>query len=428
MRLSLKAMVLAAAMPAMAQTPATPAPPRSAVFLHPDGMGANTWTAIRLKEVGPDGRLAWDQLPAAAVYVGPMLDSVTASSNGGGTTHAWGVRAASASFGFPKGAEAASGAAMPLMLEAKRAGKMIGLVNTASITDAGTGTQIASLGNRRNHTGIAAQILAAEPDIVLGGGEQYFLPVGVMGRHGPGLRQDGRNLVEEARAKGYRVVYTRDELAAASKTKGRILGLFAAGNTFAEGSEEAVAASGKPLFQASAPRYDEMVAAALALLSGAPQGFYLMAEEEATDNLGGDNNAVGVLDAGAGADRAVAHALAAAKANPNLTVIVASDSDCGGLQASGDDAVAGEKLPPRTESGAPIDGATGTGSIPFLAAPDEQGMRWPFSISWAGDGDMSGGGVVRGIGPGAAVVSGTVDSRDVYLALHRGLFGEKPTR
>jgi alkaline phosphatase len=233
---------------------------RSAVFLHPDGMGANTWTAIRLKEVGPDGRLAWDQLPAAAAYVGPLLDRVTATSNGGGTSHAWGVRAASASFGFPAGAEAASGAPMPLMLEAKRAGKAIAIINSASVTDAGTGTQLASVGSRRNHTLIAAKMLSAEPDLLLGGGEKYFLPQGVAGVHGQGVRQDGRNLIEEARAKGYRIVRTRTELLEAAKTKGKILGLFSTDNTFQEGSEEQVAASGKPLFEAQAPRYDEMVA------------------------------------------------------------------------------------------------------------------------------------------------------------------------
>ncbi|MFZ4071084.1 MAG: alkaline phosphatase [Caulobacterales bacterium] len=398
---------------------------RSAVFLHPDGMGANTWTAIRLKEVGPDGRLAWDQLPAAAAYVGPLLDRVTATSNGGGTSHAWGVRAASASFGFPAGAEAASGAPMPLMLEAKRAGKAIAIINSASVTDAGTGTQLASVGNRRNHTLIAAKMLSAEPDLLLGGGEKYFLPQGVAGVHGQGVRQDGRNLIEEARAKGYRIVRTRTELLEAAKTKGKILGLFSTDNTFQEGSEEQVAASGKPLFEAQAPRYDEMVAVALNLLADAPNGFYLMAEEEATDNLGGDNNASGVLDAGAGADRAIAAALAAAKANPNLTVVVASDSDCGGLQATGDDAVAGEKLPPATKTGSPIDGVGGAATVPFLAAPDEAGMRWPFAITWASEGDMSGGGIVRATGPGAALVFGTVDSTDVYRALHAGLFGVK---
>jgi alkaline phosphatase len=413
---------------AVASLAAVPAEARrSAIFLHPDGMGANTWAATRLKEVWPDGRLAWDGLPATAVYVGPLLDRVSATSNAGGTTHAWGVRAKAASFGLVDGARltARSGAPVPLMIEAKEAGKAIGLVNTVSITDAGTGTQLAAVPNRRDHAAIAAQILAAAPDLLLGGGERYFLPKGVAGAHGPGVREDGRNLIEEAKALGYVIVRTRSELEAAKRAPGKLLGLFATDATVNEGSEEALAAAGKSAFDPDAPRYDEMVAIALARLSRARNGFYLMAEEEATDNLAGDNNAVGVLEAAAGADRAIAVALDYQKRLRNITILVASDSDCGGLQATGDHVEVGKPLPKTLENGSPLDGVNGTGSEPFLAAPNAQGVRLPFAISWAAGGDLVGGGVVRAAGPGAAKVRGTMDSTDVYAALHAALFGER---
>jgi alkaline phosphatase len=406
---------------------ASPAAAQSAIFLHPDGMGANTWSATRLLTVGPDGRLAWDRMQAAA-YVGPMLDSVTASSNGGGTSHAWGVRAQSGSFGMVDGkpiARAQSGADAPLMVEARRAGKWIGIVNTASVTDAGTGTQIAVAANRRNHADIAAQMLAAEPQVMLGGGERWFLPRGVRGVHGEGGREDGRNLVEEARSKGYAVVFTAAELAALPSGATKVLGLFASENTFAEGTEEQLRASGTPVFNPGAPRYADMVAAAIKVLRAAPRGYYLMAEEEATDNLGGDNHAEGVLEAARGADQAVAAALAEAARDRRLTVVVASDSDCGGLQPTGDDAVAGQPLPARFENGSPVDGVGGTGGVPFLAAPNAQGVRLPFAIAWAADGDATGGGIVRAAGPGARVLPPTADSTDVYRVLHAGLFGAR---
>jgi alkaline phosphatase len=392
-------------------------------------MGPNTWAAARLKEFGPDGRLAWDRLAHAALYVGPMADQLSASSNGGGTSHAWGVRAKADSFGMIDGQSiqaAASGAPMPLMLEAQRAGKQIGLINSASITDAGTGTQLARVANRRDHTEIARQMLEAKPDLLLGGGEQYFLPTGVQGVHGPGVRTDGRNLIEEARAQGYRIVRTRAELEAAAKAPGKVLGLFAAADTFNEGTEEALKQQGLTAFQRQAPRYDEMVAAALAILGPGRNGFYLMAEEEATDNFGGENNAAAVLEAVAGADRAIAHALTAAAKNKALLVLVASDSDCGGLQATGDDVVEGKALPARWENGAPVDGVDGTGGLPFMAAPDRAGRRLPFALSWAADGDMSGGGVARAHGWGAQRVAGTMDSTDIYKALHAALISRSP--
>lgn len=400
--------------------------PPNVVFLHPDGMGANTWTAIRLNEVGPDGALAWDQLPGVALYKGPMLDSVTASSNGGATSHAWGVRAKSDSLGMIDGAivpRNGAGGAKPLMLEAKAAGRAIGIVNSASVTDAGTGGMLASVKNRREHAEIAAQMLAAGPDVLLGGGERFFLPDGVMGVYGAGVRTDGRNLIEEARALGYRIVRTRAELAEAVRTPGKVLGLFATTDTFNEGGEEFLRVINRPLYAPEAPRFDEMVAAAMTILDSLAKGrgYFLVAEEEATDNFGGDNNAAGVLEAGAGANRAIA--LASTRLSDRDFLLVASDSDCGGLQATGDDVEVGVALPPRWENGAPVDGVGGAGGVPFLAQPNAQGVRLPFAISWASDSDMSGGGVVRWRGDlGTAFRPGPVlDSTDIYRTLRSAL-------
>ena len=402
--------------------------PGSAIFLHPDGMGANTWAATRLMQVGPDGRLAWDQLPRVAIYVGPTLDSVNQSSNGGATTHAFGVRAKLDSYGMVDGQVpvAASGQAMSVMREAQAAGKAIALLNSSSLTEPGTGAFVASVADRDDEAEIASQILAAKPDIALGGGEMFFLPKGVRGVHGEGVREDGRNLVEEARAAGYTVVFTADELAAVPADAVLVLGLFAAEETFNEADEAGLAEAGLPPFQPQAPRFDAMLAFILARLKDAPNGYLIVGNEEATDNLSGENNAMATLEAAAGADRAIALALAEAKANPSLTVVVASDSDNGGLNATSDDLNDPEDLPrplpSRTANGAPLDS---DGGEPFLAAPDARGNRIPFYVTWASDSDGAGGTVVRGIGPGAEVIEGTVDATAVYTALHRGLFGTR---
>jgi alkaline phosphatase len=410
--------------------PAFAEKPRSAIFLHPDGMGANTWAAVRLQQAGPDGRLAWDQLPRLAIYVGPMLDSVNASSNGGATTHAYGIRAALDSFGSLDGVNppvSASGKKLSVMHEAQKAGKAIAIVNSSTITEPGTAAFLVSVEDRDNDDEIAALLLAAKPDIMLGGGEQFFLPEGTQGVHGPGVRTDGRNLVEEAREAGYSVVHTREELAALPTSTLRVLGLFAAEHTFNEYDEATLAEKGLPAFQPQAPRFDEMVAAALARLRGAPKGYLLVGNEEGTDNLSGENNAPAVLEAAAGADRAIALALAEARRNPALTVLVASDSDNGGMNATGDDLEDPEELPrplpSRTANGSPLDSDNGQ---PFLSAPDARGIRQPFYITWASDSDSGGGTVARGIGPGAAVIEGTIDSTAIYTALYLGLFGKRP--
>lgn len=404
---------------------ATPAA-LSAIFLHPDGMGANTWSATRLMQVGPDGRLAWDALPRLAIYVGPSLDSVNQSSNGGATTHAYGVRATLDSYGLINGVAptAASGKAMSLMLEAKAGGKKIAILNSSSLTEPGTGAFLASVANRDDEAEIASQILAAAPDIALGGGEMFFLPKGTAGRHGEGVREDGRNLVDEAKAAGYTVVFSADELAALPADASKVLGLFAAEETFNEMDEAGLAAAGLPAFQPQAPRFDAMLAFILARVKDAPQGYFIVGNEEGTDNLSGENNATATIEAAAGADRAIALALAEAKANPALTVVVASDSDNGGMNATSDDLDDPEDLPrplpARTASGSLLDSDNGE---PFFTPPDAHGKRIPFYITWASDSDGAGGTVVRGIGPGASAIEGTVDATAVYKALYLGLFG-----
>lgn len=407
-----------AALPALADR-------SSAVFLHPDGMGLNTWSAVRLWSVGPDGRLAWDALPQLAVYVGPMSDQVTATSNGGATSHAWGVRVDKDSYGFLDGQpidKARSGAAVSIMVEAMRAGKAVGIVNSASVTEPGTGAFLARVRSRTDDEAIAAQILAARPDVILGGGERYFLPEGVRGRHGQGVRQDGRNLVEEAERSGYLVVRSREELQALPADTARVLGLFAAGDMFNHGTEESLAARGQPVFQSQAPRFDELIDVALSILTRDPHGFLLVGNEEASDDLAGDNHAHAVLEAGAGTDRAIARVLRQAARDPLLTLVVASDSDCGGLMAAVPKARSGAVIAPRASNGAPIDGA---GGFPFLAAPDRRGRRLPFVVHWASGDDLAGGLVARGMGPGAMLLQGTIDSTDIYAALYLGLFGRR---
>ncbi len=223
---------------------------------------------------------------------------------------------------------AASGAGMPLMVEAKRAGKAIGIVNTASVTDAGTGTQLAVVTARRDHQAIAAQMMDQEPDVILGGGEAYFC------RSAPRAataRVSAATAAISSRKRGRRDMRSSSPPPSLRRCPPARHASWASSprkNTFNEGREEDLRAKGQPVFQPQAPRYDAMVAAALKVLRAKPGGFYLMAEEEATDNLGGDNNAEGVLEAASGADRAIGHALQAAFEDKSITVLVASDSDC----------------------------------------------------------------------------------------------------
>lgn len=401
------------------------------IFFHPDGMGVNTWGAVRLRYVGPDGRLNWDELPHLAVYTGHMKDALTATSHGAATVHAYGVKVEAESFGLDgdQPIQARSGQMLSIMEEAQAAGRAVGLVNSGTITEPGTGAFLASVRRRTNHNEIARLILEAQPDVILGGGERYFLPEGLRGVHGVGARSDGLNLILRARELGYTVVFTRDQLRGLPPNTERLLGLFAPHHTFNAEPEEALRRSERPLYLPGAPSIAEMVEAALAVLSRKANGFLLVAEEEGTDDFANANNAAGTLEAGWRADQAIGVIRGFIAQAPHTLLLVTSDSDAGGLQVigrpPGSSTALGSRVRERDPNGAPLDGAEGTASPPFLSSPDRRGFRWPFAIAWATRDDVSGGILVRAAGLNAELVTGTLDSSDIYRVMYQTLFGRR---
>ncbi len=410
-------------------TPAAAQQTGNVIFFHPDGMGVNSWGAVRVRFVGPDGRLNWDRLPHLAVYTGHMKDALTATSQGGATVHAFGVKVEADSYGMDGGRpfSARSGQPVSIMREAQAAGRAVGLINSGTITEPGTGVFAASVPRRTDHEEIARQILASRAEVILGGGERYFLPRGATGVHGVGVREDGENLIEYARSLGYTVVFTREELREISDTTTRLLGLFAANHTFNAASEESLERAGRPMYEPGAPSVAEMMEVALAILSRQPGSFLLVAEEEGSDNFSNANNARGLMEAGRRADEAIGVARRYLERNPRTLFIMASDSDAGGVQvigrAPGGRIRAFQPLPEREPNGSPLDGAAGTGTVPFMSAPDRAGRSWPFAITWASLEDVSGGVLIRADGLNAEQVKGTLDNTDIYRVMYLTLFG-----
>jgi alkaline phosphatase len=407
------------------------------IFLHPDGTGANHWLAARVLLVGPDGELNWDKIPHMGVYRGHMKDSLTSTSHGGATSHAYGVKVVSDSFGLDgkDAITAQSGQQMSIMEEAQAAGITCGLVNSGTITEPGTACFMASVPNRKMHHEIAAQLIAADLPVLMGGGEQWLLPEGVQGRHGKGTRTDGRNLIEEAEAAGYTVVYTRDELISLPADTMKLLGIFAANQTFNDVPEEVQTARNLPHYWPDAPTIGEMTQVALDVLQRHNKPFFLVAEEEGTDNMANNNNASGDLEALRRADDAVGvirEFLAkdqGAFGQPRTMLIMAADSDASGMQvlsSSPDKLPADQPLPARSDNGGAMDGRDGTQSLPFLGAPDRFGNRWPFAIVWTSHADVSGGIVAKAEGLNAELLPNNVDNTDVYRMMYGTLFGRWP--
>lgn len=413
---------------ATAQAPGT----GNVIFFHPDGFGVNHWGATRFVHVGPDGRLNWDRLPHTAVYLGHMKDGLTGTSHGGATVHAFGVRVQADSFGMDGATpiRAASGFEGSIAREAMAAGKWVGLVNSGAAFEPGTAVFVASTERRNSLAEITRLVAESGVQVHLAGGERWYLPRGVQGRFGEGAREDGLNLVEMLRGRGYTIVYTKEELAALPADATRVWGIFAHNHTFNDRPEEELAQRNLPHFVPTAPSVAEMAAAALRILSRAPQGYFLVVEEEGTDNFGNVNNAPGSIEAGIRADEAIGVLRRHVEANPNTLLLTCADSDAGGMQVIGPGRQNqtirdGQNLPERDRNGAPLDGQRGTGTTAWLSAPDRAGQRHPFAIAWSTLTDVSGGILVRGAGLNAHLIAeaGTMDNVDVYRLMYRTLFG-----
>ena len=396
------------------------------IFIHPDGAGISHWQAARFFWAGPDAELNWDRIPHIAVYRGHMADSLSATSNGGATSHAYGIKVPSSAFGSDGVSSAqplaANGEQGSLMHEAMRRGVRTGLVNSGSIIEPGTACFVATSAQREDYEDITAQVVASGVDVILSGGEEWFLPASKSGRHvKSGKRRDGRDLIEEAKKNGYAVVFDRKELQSVPPETKKLLGIFAGQDTFNDMSVAQLKALGLPTYAPEAPTLQEMTSAALRLL--APRPFFLVVEEEGADNFGNFNNAPGVLDGLKRADDAIGSVLEFVEKNPNTLLITAADSSAGAMDVLG--------FPPRPDllakaaSGKDVNGAPYGLTLdgqPFLSKPDRSGVAHPFVITWGTLNDTSGGILVRAAGKDSDQVEGNFDNTKIYSLMRDVLF------
>jgi alkaline phosphatase len=432
MKFPVLAMVLASVFSVSARAAAPQA--GNVILVHPDGSSLNAWNAFRIASAGPDGLTNWDRLPGVALYRSHFSDGFSPTSHGGGTVHAWGVKVVADSYGTDGGRPlvARSGADAPLLIEAKRAGLAVGIVQTGQIAEPGSGVFLASAAKRADHAGIAATILASGADVILAAGEKHLLPMGAAGRHGVGERTDGRDLIAEARTAGYAVVFSREELAAAvaAESVPKLLGVFAHDATYHAGSEEAMAAQGFPLYDPGAPTVAEMTDAALRVLARTGKRFALVVEEEGTDDFANNQNASGLLEAFRRADAAIGVAREFVASHPDTLLLTAADSDASGLQLVGLGRQAAPeqeapRVPATTNLGNPVDGTAGQGTGAFLSGPDRAGRRFWFGVTFAHTGDLVGGVVVRAEGLNRERLPVNLDNTDLYVPMWETLFGRE---
>ena len=409
-------------------TSAQDVPTGNVIFIHPDGTSLAAWNATRILYYGTDGTLNWDRLSHIGLYQGHTKNTLTASSQAGATIHAYGVKVVYDSYGMDgtNPLTSLSGYNNSIMMEARDNGINIGIINSGTIVEPGSGVFVTSDVSRENDEDIAKKIIESGADLILSGGEQLLIPERVEGRHGPGKRKDGLNLIESAEQNGYYVVYNREELLNLPEDVEKVLGAFALHHTFNDKSEEELTRLGLPNYKTNAPTLAEMTDAAIKFLSKKVGNFFLVVEEEGTDNFGNSNNANGFFDALKRADDAIGIAYSFLLQNPNTLLITAADSEAGGLELRGftvESMNPDLPLPLTDNNGAPLDGKDGQGTPPFISAPDKFGNTLPFSVAWSSYGDVCGSVVAKAEGLNAGLMKGKTDNTEIYRIMYATLFG-----
>ena len=303
---------------------------RSVIFINGDGMGPAHREAARLALKGFDGQLQMDSLPVSGQLTTSPDDPTSAITDSAAGATAWtiGRRTYNGSIGY----DAARKPVRTLGVDAKRAGKATGLVTTAQVTDASPAAWYSNVPDRGQQDEIARQYLTVgKPDVILGGGEDWWLPAGTPGAFpdkpaedpAEGSRSTKGNLVEQAKKDGYRYVTTAEGLRAAPD--GKLLGLFANQEMFQQRPEGAGDIYSPVVSLAT------MTSKALSTLSKDRDGFFLFVEEEAVDEFSHDNNGTRMLQAMGELEKAVAVAKAYVAKHPDTLLVVTGDHVCGGL-------------------------------------------------------------------------------------------------
>jgi alkaline phosphatase len=287
---------------------------RRVILMIGDGMGAGQLEAASRYAHGAPGQLFMQSLPVQGVLDTGNLSGITDSA-AAATTMATGVRTWNGAVGVDR-----DGQPVETLVETAQAlGLASGIVSTASLPHATPAAFSAHEDARGSYLAIADdQALEVRPDVMLGGGAQFYLPVG------PGsLRSDAGLLAPLAQA-GYQVVSTAAQLAAASPdVSPRLVGVFA--------PEHLTYVLDRGLASPE-PTLTEMSLAALEFLDRDAEGFFLMIEGARIDMASHGNDAARAVAETLAFDDAVRAVAEWAAGQDDVTLLVTADHECGGLR------------------------------------------------------------------------------------------------
>jgi alkaline phosphatase len=210
-----------------------------------------------------------------------------------------------------------------LFQHGEKVGKSTGVVATSTVTHATPAAFYAHVNNRKNESEIALQFRNQMPEVVIGGGAKFFLPI-----EKGGVRNDKRDLTEELKGEGYDMFRSFEELNKGISTK-RFYALMDTNSL--------------PIALKRDYTLGDLTEMAINNLSQNEEGFLLRVEGSQIDWAGHDNEQDRVLGELKDFNTAINAALKFAEKDGNTLVLVTADHETGGMSINGG-TVSGDSL------------------------------------------------------------------------------------
>ena len=269
---------------------------KNIIFMIGDGMGLEQISAAWVLN---GGHLNFDNFIYTGFSRTYATDKLITDSCAGGSGLATGVKTKYGYIGLDP-----DGNPVPSVLKtAQEMGKKTGVVVTCRVNDATPADYCCHSNDRHQEEEIAAQYLDADLNFLCGGGLAKFVG-----------REDGRNIVEEMKAKGY---------------------------TFAANMDELMAAKGDRIFSLQAPlempgaldRGDYLERSAMKAIETLDNknGFFLMIEGSCIDDWGHDQHIGRLAEELFDFDRTIGRVLEWAEKDGHTLVVVTADHATGGV-------------------------------------------------------------------------------------------------
>jgi alkaline phosphatase len=288
--------------------------PQAVILMIGDGMGPSQVTLARDSALGSEGRFAFERLPVLGLVTTWSASNRVTDSGAAATAFSAAVKTDNRVIGVdPAGRKTRTLADL-----ARAAGWRVGYVTTTRITHATPAAFYAHHADRDDECAIAPQLVAAAPDVALGGGLDEFDPGAEECRDSP-PRGD---LLAAARAAGYSLWLPGQPVPTGGD---RLLGLLARSHLAFQLDRERQPAADR------AASLADMTRVALERLKAGGRSFFLLVEGGRIDQAAHAFDAAGVVAETRAFDEAVRVVEEHRRSDPRTLVVLTADHATAGL-------------------------------------------------------------------------------------------------